>query len=150
MISNSALLIAAILPYYIAEMLPLAAILQLSEYATSGNQFILWQYFDFAKGYFLLLGFCCAFIIFITKILSGYFSTFRILLCLYNIYHRKFIRLFSTFRTLLCLYNIYHRKFIRLFSTFRILLCLYNIYHRKFIRLFSTFRILLCLYNTYH
>ena len=35
----------------VAAMLLLAAILQLSQYATFGNIFILWQYFDFAKGY---------------------------------------------------------------------------------------------------
>ena len=32
----------------VAAILPLAAILQLSEYATSGNKFKLRQYFDFA------------------------------------------------------------------------------------------------------
>ena len=63
--------IAAIL--YIVEILPLVAILQFSEYATSGDKIILQHYFDFAK---------------------GYFSTVGNRLCLYNIYHRKFMRLF--------------------------------------------------------
>ena len=34
----------------VAAVLPLAAIYQLSEYATFGNKFILWQHCDFAKG----------------------------------------------------------------------------------------------------
>ena len=42
--------IAATVSGNIAAILPLAAILQLSEYASFGNKFILQQYFDFDKG----------------------------------------------------------------------------------------------------